>query len=485
VRCIVYARYSTDRQTESSIEDQQRVCREFVDARGWTLWHEFADRAISGAALGNRPELQLALSILGVGDALVVNDITRISRSQDLAPLLARLRHRGVRVLGVQDGFDSEAQTARMQAGLSGIMSEEFRANIADRTRSALLQRAREGRATGGKAFDSPDIVREIFARFAAGESLRAIASDLNVRGIPSPGADWKARSRTRGKWMVSAVRELLRNERYIGRVIYNRSRWLKDPDTGIRKRIERPEAEWVVTECERIVDDATWARVQARFRTSQAPGGAPAYLLSGLLRCGACGGKLTIVGGTPNRRYGCAAYHAGGEAACGMSASVVRQVAEEYILRDVQRTLLSPEAEAEGVRQMREARKAAETAPAAPVDTEVATLERLVAEGVLSAEIARPALEAARRKAQALRAAPVEGLPWPTPAAWREAVAGMCELLRGPDVNAAREALRDIVGEIPCKPEGEFLVAEIAAQRVLMSTGTGVGIWSGSGGRI
>src|SRR5690242_20511365 len=125
MRCAVYARYSTDKQTESTIEDQLRVCREFAAGRAWSIGGEFVDRGISGAAMGNRPGLQSALAQLGTGEVLLVNDLSRLSRSQDLAPLLLRLRHRGVRVLGVQDGYDSDARTARMQAGLSGIMSEE------------------------------------------------------------------------------------------------------------------------------------------------------------------------------------------------------------------------------------------------------------------------------------------------------------------------------------------------------------------------
>lgn len=86
-------------------------------------------------------------------DVLVVVDLSRLSRSQDLAPLLSRFRHRGVRVIGVRDGFDSEARTARMQAGLSGLMSEEFRAMIADRTHAALESRAKGRRPTGGRAY--------------------------------------------------------------------------------------------------------------------------------------------------------------------------------------------------------------------------------------------------------------------------------------------------------------------------------------------
>lgn len=484
MRCVIYARYSTDRQTESSIDDQLRVCREFAAARAWQIVGEYVDRGISGAAAGNRPDYQRALAAVGAGDVLLANDTYRIARSQDFAPAVTRLRFRGIRVIGVQDGFDSEAETAGMQAGMSGIMSEELRKYVARRVHSALSQRARDGRPTGGKAFGDLDLVREIFRRFADGESMLAIVSDLNRRGVPSPGAAWKERSRPRGKWQMSTLHAVLKNEVYIGRVIWNRSQWVKDPDAGTRHRRERPREEWIVRECEPVIDMATWERAQARFvRKRGRGGGVPSYLLSGLLVCGVCAGKMIVVGGS-QRRYVCGTRHGGGQHACSNNLGVPRLLAEQYLLEPVERDLLSPEAEAEGVRQMRAARTEAEKTPPAQ-DRDLLELERLVREGILSAEIAAPSLEAARRRAAVRRAAPVDGLPWPTVAAWREAVRAMRETLRGPDVNAARSVLRELVGEVRCVPEGQFMVAEMASQKVLMATGTGIGIWNGSGGPL
>jgi len=113
-RAIAYARFSTDRQAEASITDQLRICREYAERQGWQVVAEHTDEGISGAALGNRPGANAALVELAASDVLIVCDLSRLSRSQDLAPLLSRLRHRGVRVVGVQDGFDSDSRTARM-----------------------------------------------------------------------------------------------------------------------------------------------------------------------------------------------------------------------------------------------------------------------------------------------------------------------------------------------------------------------------------
>src|SRR6185437_549245 len=83
MRVHTYARYSTDRQTEASIIDQQRRCREYAASRGWSVVTDFTDEGISGAALGNRPGFYQAMAALGAGDILLSTDLTRLSRSQE------------------------------------------------------------------------------------------------------------------------------------------------------------------------------------------------------------------------------------------------------------------------------------------------------------------------------------------------------------------------------------------------------------------
>lgn len=472
MKTIVYARYSTERQSEASIADQLRICRQYAESQAWAVASEFSDEGISGAAMGNRPGALAALDAANSGDVLLVTDLSRLSRSQDLAPLLTRLRHRGVRVIGVQDGFDSDSRTARMQAGLSGIMSEEFRAMIGDRTFSALERNARNGHATGGKAYENPEIVREIFGRFAAGESMKVIASDLNRRGVPSPGAKWKERARPRGRWLVSTLHTLLHNERYIGRLIWNRSRWVKDPDSGIRHRRARPQSEWVITECEALIDETTWKKAQARFKVRPGRGGIPRYLLSGILECALCGGKMICYGGSQHR-YICGTYHGGGEHACANRSTFPREIAEKLILAPVIDDLLSPEAITEGIRLMRQERA---TPRKRSVPREILELERLVEQGVLSRETAEGAIEVAWRREAAFQAdEPPIDQPWPSEKAWREAVVGMREILKGSDVISAREVLRELVGPAKCREAVDGNVAiDLTTRSVLLATGTG-----------
>jgi site-specific DNA recombinase len=85
--------------------------------------------------------------------------------------------------------------------------------------------------------------VRWIFEHYASGWSCQRVAGELNRQGVRSPRG---------GTWAVSAIygsprktSGILNNELYCGRYVWNRSQWLKDPDTGRRHRLTRPLAEW------------------------------------------------------------------------------------------------------------------------------------------------------------------------------------------------------------------------------------------------
>ena len=68
----------------------------------------------------------------------------------------------------------------------------------------------------------------------------------------------------------------LLHNELYIGRLVWNRQRYIKDPTTGRRVARLNPESAWIIHEVPelRIVDDALWAAVQARLTATRAIAG-------------------------------------------------------------------------------------------------------------------------------------------------------------------------------------------------------------------
>jgi hypothetical protein len=138
----------------------------------------------------------------------------------------------------------------------------------------------------------------------------------------------------------------ILNNELYVGRYVWNRSRWVRNPDTRKRERLIRPESERKVDDRPelRINDNGTWHAVRSRMSATRAEGGRagrggiPTTLLGGILRCGLCGAVVKISASS----YGCAARRERGPAVCaGVSAPTKRVDAE--LVGHVRQHLESP----------------------------------------------------------------------------------------------------------------------------------------------
>ena len=532
MRAAIYCRFSTDRQTESSIADQLRVCSEYADANGMTVVADLSDEGISGAALGNRPGAK-ALMDAAYGlqfDVVLVTDLTRLSRSNgDLSKMIDRLVVRGIRVIGIQDGYDSSRPGHKVQAGMFGIMGEAFRDMIRDRTYTALESRARARRPTGGKCYgyisvaedpDSADggttievdseqaeVVRRIFSRYIEGASYRAIASELNKDGVASPGSNWKRVTRRKHGWMGSGIRAIVLNVRYTGLIRWNTSEWVKDPDTGKRMRRERPRSEWLEYRDEslRIISNATFERAQQRGRDRSNPderlkcGGRPKYLLSGLLKCKECGSNYVL---TSTTAYQCSGNVGG---ACENNVRIRRDIAEAKILDPVRQELLSPERVSRMAIEIEKSWKKriqelAERSTPEEIQTLNARIERLqerlsAGDPDLEPDELQLAIEAAQRKRRELidaqpaardSAKILAALPNAAAAYKRQIEKGLEANPR--EANKARVILRDLLGPIQmCPGEDGSLWAEFDARPAALlkkAVGTSVGS-GGSGGRI
>ena len=330
MRVAVYARYSSAMQSAASIEDQVRLCVEHAEREGWTVVQTFTDMAISGASL-HRPGLQSLLDHASRGgiDLVLCEALDRLSRDQaDVATLYKQLAFHGAGIATLAEGEISE-----LHVGLKGTMNQLFLKDLASKTRRGLRGRVEAGKSGGGNSYGydvvrrlgddgqpvtgertineaEAEVIRRIFTEFADGTSPKAIARALNDDGIPGP----------RGKlWRDTAIRGhrtrgtgILNNELYVGRLVWNRLRYVKDPATGKRVSRLNPEAEWITHDVPdlRVIDDDLWSRVKTRQGEIDATPAVQGikqsrfwekrrstHLLTGKLTCGACGGTMIAAG--------------------------------------------------------------------------------------------------------------------------------------------------------------------------------------------
>ncbi len=370
-RAAIYARYSSDEQREASIDDQVRVCSKLVAERGWSLIGTYEDRALSGATT-LRPNYQRLLEDARSKrfDVVVAEGLDRLSRDQEA---IAHL-YKNMTFLGIDIVTKSDDQINEMHIGLKGTMNAIFLKDLKAKTHRGLEGRVRKGRSAGGKAYGydvvrklSPDgkddhghfainpaqaeVVRRIFSDFDKGKSPRAISRDLNAAGVPGPNGPWRD---TTIRGHAQRRTGILRNDLYVGVRIWGKQEFVRDPSTG--KRVARRNAKdtWIRNAVPdlRILDQELWDRVQARLDVMAASPQAekmrsafrdhrrPQYLFTGLIKCGSCGGNMSI---TAKTYLACTRARSG--AGCTNRKGVRRPDVEAAALNGLRDRLMTPEA--------------------------------------------------------------------------------------------------------------------------------------------
>ena len=312
-RAVIYARFSTELQNEKSTDDQIALCRAHAARQGLNVVGIYEDKARSGASVFGREGLMRLKDAARerAFDVVLVEALDRLSRDmEDLAGIHKRLSFLGIEIHAVHDGTADA-----ILIGIRGLVGQMQREDGAKKVRRGMAGVLRDGRHAGGRAYGyrpvpgrpgeleiidaEAKVVRQIFAAYAGGRPPREIAGDLNRQGVAPPrGTRWNA-STINGNAQRGAG--LIFNELYAGRIVWNKVRMVKNPDTGKRISRPNPRGEWqtIAAPQLRIVDDETWKRAQelkaekARLTTHLKR--RPAHLLSGLLRCGCCGSGMSV----------------------------------------------------------------------------------------------------------------------------------------------------------------------------------------------
>jgi site-specific DNA recombinase len=376
LRCATYSRYSSDQQREASIVDQQRNMGRYAEGKGWRILPEFvfSDAAVSGAGLdraGLQALLSAALCRPKPFDIILMDDTSRISRNLgDIIRMREQLNFAGIRMVAVSQGIDSADEQADLMLTVHGLVDSLYIKELAKKTHRGLEGLALEGFHTGGNCFgyrnvrvgekvrleideEEAVVLRRIFELCAAGKSLKQITKILNADGVRPPRG---SKRKVRPSWVYTAIRQMLRREMYIGRVVWNKRKFIKKPGTNKRISVLRPEKDWVIIEepSLQIISQEMWNRVQDQLKSRAAKyatgvGGlmnrsaSSPYLFSGILKCAECGSNLTLLLARGKERktgyYGCPGHlHRG---ICNNNVYQSRDLVEEKLLAGLRSRLL------------------------------------------------------------------------------------------------------------------------------------------------
>ena len=414
------------------MEDQIELCSSYAQKLGLAVVGSDYDRAKSGASTFGRPGLTRILEAAKNGsfEVLISEAPDRISRDMaDLAGIHKALEFRGIEMNCVNGG-----RMDTIQIGMHGVVGQMQREEGARKVRRGMAGVVRDGRSAGGRAYgyrpvpgkpgqleivdSEADVIRRIFGAYAVGVAPRTIATTLNSEKIPAPrGPRWNA-STINGSGKRG--HGILRNPLYAGKQIWNRVRMLKDPSTG--KRVSRVNAatDWQIVELShlRIVDQMLFDQVAKRM---ESVGGVNAThapkskrVLSGLLKCGCCGGGMSIIGSDRSGpRIQCSVFKESG--ACDNAARYYIQKIERTVVGALRLQLSDPALIREYVKIYRDERTRAEGEARrkrstldrdyAKSKSEIQRIVSSIAKGLITEDEAASLLGAARRDITRLEA--------------------------------------------------------------------------------
>lgn len=294
----IYARISSDQTGEGlGVARQLEDCRKLAADRGWIVGDEYVDNDVSAFKSRRRPEYERMLADLEAGDrdAVIVYNMDRLTRQpMQLEQFVSLCERAGVQQvatvtsdinLGNEDGMF----TARVLAAVAAQESARKSARI----KRKALQLAEQGMPHGGsnRPFGYEEdritireseaaIIRQLAARFLAGESFRSLCWWLDSEGVQTVRG---------GGWRTPSLKQMLISARIAGLREHNGS----------------------------IVADAVWEPIITPEQRLQILGKLASrkvsgrrtprrYVLSGMLRCGRCGNTLYSASREANRRYVC-----------------------------------------------------------------------------------------------------------------------------------------------------------------------------------
>ncbi|MBQ9355283.1 MAG: recombinase family protein [Clostridia bacterium] len=350
---VAYARYSSDKQQESSITVQIGAIRKFCASHKIHLLNEYIDEAQTGTN-ANRKEFQQMIV-----DAkqrqfqfVIVHRMDRWARNVDDARYYKKyLAKYGIKIISAIEEFDETPEGEFFELMSMG-MAELYSKKLAREAAAGKIANAREGKVHGGTPLlgykvknkryvieeKETEAVKIIFDMAAKGIGYEKIRDYLNANGY----------RHSDGRLFTACLHDILTNRKYIGEYVYNRS-VSKDIDGKRNNHKNKPESEIIRLKdgIPRIIDDRTFYKVQEiikqRAKTHSFPRENRKRLLSGIIRCGICGRAVSGSSYTGRFKIRYHSYKCNSKGQCDCK-SINADYLEDYIYDLILNCLFAPE---------------------------------------------------------------------------------------------------------------------------------------------
>lgn len=224
---VIYARYSSDNQTEQSIEGQLRVCQDYAQRNDILILNTYIDRAMTGTN-DNRPDFQQMIkdSEKKEFEHIIVYKIDRFSRNKyETAKYKKILKDNGVKLLSAMENIPDTPEGIILESLLEG-MAEYYSAELAQKVKRGMKETRLKGNFTGGNIIygykvenhkviideEKAEVVRFIYEQYSLGTYVKDIIAELNSKRIFNKGKPFAR----------NTIYNILKNEKYSGIYRFN-----------------------------------------------------------------------------------------------------------------------------------------------------------------------------------------------------------------------------------------------------------------------
>ena len=305
LRVAAYCRVSTDSEDQQhSLGAQTEYYTKLIGENPlWTLADIYADEGISGTSVKHRDEFNRMIEDCKRGkvDRVLTKSVSRFARNTvDCLENVRLLSSLGISILFEKEQIDTAKMSSEVILAFMSAQAQDESTSISGNLRWSYEKRMKNGSFVGcGSPFgyrlvngglviheEEAEIVRWIFSQFLSGRGLGSIAKELNAKGVSTRNYA--------GFWHHCTVRYILRNERYVGDALLQKT---LTTDTFPRvHRVNKGEQTkyYVENNHPPIISREEFQAVQAIMKGNPAGKKQPRGKYTGLIKCAYCGSSFT-----------------------------------------------------------------------------------------------------------------------------------------------------------------------------------------------